>query len=169
MRHKIFTLEELSRRVNLNRRTPTNWYGYNIVLCHGCYDLITIGHVKHLQAAREIGNIGVGVHLVVTITPDDLVNKGPDRPIFTQELRAEMLASLEVVDFVAINKWSSAVETIKLLKPDFYVKGAENIGSTHPGFLAECEAMDKIGGSVRFTKEPTFHTTEVMAKLCKSI
>ena len=80
-----------------------------VVLAHGCFDLLHIGHIRHFQAAKRLGGT-----LVVTVTPDRFVNKGPRRPLFTEHLRAEAIAALECVNFVAINEWSSAVETICL-------------------------------------------------------
>src|SRR5437868_6691263 len=93
--------------------------GKKIVQCHGVFDLLHIGHIKHLEAARKYGDL-----LVVTLTPDRFVNKGPHRPAFPERLRAEALASLACVDFVAINEWPTAVETIQRLRPDFFVKAS---------------------------------------------
>ena len=94
--------------------------GKSIVQCHGCFDLMHPGHIKHLQASKEMGDV-----LVVTISPDRFVDKGPGRPAFPEQLRAECLAALECVDFVAINSWPTAVETLRLLRPNIYVKGQE--------------------------------------------
>lgn len=91
-----------------------------IVLCHGCFDLLHIGHIKYFQASREMGDV-----LVVTLSPDVYVDKGPGRPVFNQDLRADAIAALECVDYVAINKWPTAEETLRMLKPDIYVKGQE--------------------------------------------
>ena len=74
------------------------------VLCHGVFDLLHIGHIKYFEEAKSMGDI-----LVVTLTPDKFVNKGSGRPVFNQTLRAEALASLECVDYVAINEWSTAM------------------------------------------------------------
>ena len=79
-----------------------------------------IGHVRHFEQARELGDV-----LVVTLTPDRFVNKGVGRPAFTETLRAEFLASLGCVDYVAVNRWPTAVETIRLLRPAVFAKGSE--------------------------------------------
>ena len=71
-----------------------------IVLCHGVFDLLHLGHIKYLQEAKSLGDI-----LLVTITPDRFVNKGPGRPAFNEKHRAEAIAALEVVDYVSINDW----------------------------------------------------------------
>ena len=112
---KIRDLENLADQLASLRAS-----GKRIVHCHGVFDLLHIGHLRHLKSAREFGDV-----LVVTITPDRFVNKGPGRPAFPEGLRAEALASLECVDFVAINYWPSAVELIAILKPNFYVKGSD--------------------------------------------
>src|SRR3990167_11073056 len=69
-----------------------------IVLCHGVFDLVHPGHIRHFQAAKALGDV-----LVVTVTADEYVNKGPGRPVFIQGLRAESIAALGCVDYVAIN------------------------------------------------------------------
>ena len=71
--------------------------GKKIVHCHGVFDLLHVGHIRHLNHAKKIGDV-----LVVSITSDRFVNKGPNRPAFTQSLRAEALSSLECVDYVLI-------------------------------------------------------------------
>ena len=115
MKEKIKTLEELQRII-----ADLKSKGKKIVHCHGVFDLLHIGHIKHFEQAKTFGNV-----LVVTITPDEYVNKGPNRPAFTTTLRLEALAGLESIDFVAANKWSDAIETIKMLQPEFYCKGPD--------------------------------------------
>ena len=103
MKEKIKNLEELQQIIaNLKSK------GKKVVHCHGVFDLLHIGHIKHFEEARTFGDA-----LVVTITPDKHVHKGHNRPAFTTELRLEALAALESVDYVAANKWSNAVKTIK--------------------------------------------------------
>ena len=99
---------------------PLRAKGKKIVHCHGVFDLLHIGHIRHFEQAKTLGDV-----LIVTITPDRYVNKGPHRPAFPESLRAEAIAALDCVDFVAINKWPMAIEAIHLLQPDVYVKGSE--------------------------------------------
>ena len=89
-------------------------------LCHGVFDLLHIGHIKHFKEAKNLGDI-----LVVTLTPDRYVNKGPGRPAFNEKLRLEAIAALDVVDFVALNTSHTAVVPIQKLKPNFYCKGSD--------------------------------------------
>ena len=86
--------------------------GKTIVQCHGCFDLLHPGHIKYFQASKKMGDI-----LVVTVTPDNYIDKGAGRPVFSQSIRAESIAALECVDFVSINKWKTAEETLRLLPP----------------------------------------------------
>ncbi|MBI4445900.1 MAG: adenylyltransferase/cytidyltransferase family protein [Acidobacteria bacterium] len=130
-----------------------------VVLCHGVFDLIHPGHIRHLAAARQHGDV-----LVVTVTPDRFVNKGPGRPVFPEDLRAEVLASLNKVDFVAINQWPTAVETIQAVKPDIYVKGNDYQDSSKDitgRIVEEEEAIRKIGGRIVFTDEITFSSSSL--------
>ena len=134
--------------------------GKKIVQCHGVFDLLHIGHIKHLEAARKLGDV-----LVVTATPDCFVNKGPHRPAFPERLRAEALASLACVDYVAINEWPTAVETIHLLKPDFFVKGAfrESGKRDHSDAIEkEEDAIKAIGGQLVYTDEETFSASTLI-------
>src|SRR3712207_8513093 len=72
-------------------------------------------HARHFEQPRRAGDV-----LVVTLTPDRWVNKGPHRPAFPEDLRLEMVASLACVDYVALNRWPTAVETVKLLRPHLF-------------------------------------------------
>jgi cytidyltransferase-like protein len=104
---KIKTISDLAAKLQKTRN------GKQIVFCHGVFDLLHIGHIRYFEQAKKHGDI-----LVVTVTPDRFVNKGPERPAFPEDLRVESIASLEIVDYVAINEWPTAVETIQILKPN---------------------------------------------------
>ena len=108
MNKKIFFIENLSKVLEKKKSK-----GKKIVLCHGVFDLLHIWHIKHLKKARELGD-----KLVVTITSDRYVNKGPNRPVFNQNLRCESIAALEPVDYVAINDSLTAINTMKVIKPN---------------------------------------------------
>src|SRR5690349_22280606 len=111
-RSKIVDPDELPR---LRER----FRGQKIVLCHGAFDLVHIGHLIHFEEARSLGDI-----LVVTITADQHITK--KRVVtFTQEHRARQVAALEMVDYVAIIQEPTALSAIEALHPDVYVKGPE--------------------------------------------
>jgi rfaE bifunctional protein nucleotidyltransferase chain/domain len=134
--------------------------GRRVVQCHGVFDLLHVGHVRHFQEAKKQGDL-----LVVTVTPDRFVNKGPHRPVFPEGLRAEMIAALDCVDFVAINQWPSAVEAIGLIKPDLYAKGADyrDAAADHTGGIArERAAVEAAGGRLVFTDEITFSSSTLL-------
>ena len=140
--------------------------GQKIVHCHGVFDLLHVGHIRYLEQAKKFGDI-----LVITITQDQYVNKGPNRPAFTEYLRAESLAALDCVDYVAINQWPTAVETIKLLKPNFYVKGSDykNSKDDITGKIKdEAEAIQTVGGKIRFTEDITFSSSHLINSIISS-
>lgn len=134
--------------------------GETVVLAHGCFDLLHMGHVRHLQEARSHGTV-----LVVTITPDRFVNKGPNRPVFTETLRMEMLASLSFVDCVAINTGPSAEPAIKAIRPNVYAKGQDYADSAQDltgKIVDERRLVEQLGGAIAFTENITFSSTELI-------
>ena len=150
--NKILEINELAKKIQVLKSE-----GNKIVHCHGCFDLMHPGHIKYFQAAKKMGNI-----LVVTVTRDIYVDKGHDRPVFNQTLRAESIAALECVDYVAINKWPTAEETLRLLRPHIYVKGQEfeNLEDKTGKIQREYKVIQEIGAETRFTHEIVFSSTE---------
>ena len=152
---KIQTLDSL-KEISLYLQSKNK----TIIHCHGVFDLLHIGHIRHFEKAKEMGDT-----LIVTITPDQYVNKGPNRPSFTQELRAEAIAALSCVDYVAINQWPNACNTIALLQPQLYVKGHDYVDSNKDltqGILLEKEAIEKVGGKLTFTDEISFSSSNLL-------
>jgi rfaE bifunctional protein nucleotidyltransferase chain/domain len=151
---KVVPLDDLAGRVDVSRQA-----GLKIVHCHGCFDLMHIGHIRHLQAARAMGDL-----LVVTVTADAYVSKGAGRPAFGEVLRAEALAALACVDWVAIVPGPTAVEAIRLLRPHFYVKGqvGEEPVRQSGKLRQEIAAVHEVGGDVRFTHETVFSSTALL-------
>ncbi|MEW6544251.1 MAG: PfkB family carbohydrate kinase [Nitrospirota bacterium] len=153
--NKVKDLDELAGILEHLRRQ-----GKIIVHCHGVFDLLHPGHIRHFEAAKKEGDV-----LVVTVTRDEYVNKGPGRPAFNQRLRAESVAALHAIDYVAINRWPTAVETIELLKPQVYVKGGEYADPERDltgGINQEEAAVKASGGRIHFTNEITFSSTELL-------
>lgn len=152
---KIKSFDELVKVASAIRKK-----GKKIVHCHGVFDLLHPGHIKHFDTAKKKGDL-----LVVTVTQDRHVNKGPGRPIFNEQLRAESIAAIECVDYVAINEWPNAVETIKRLKPHFYVKGneyAKKEDDVTGKIYEEEEAVKSVGGFIHFTDEITFSSSSLI-------
>lgn len=127
LRRKIVELPELRAAVQAAREA-----GRTVVQCHGCFDLVHPGHIRYLEFARQQGDL-----LVVSLTGDTDIDKGPTRPYIPQELRAENLAALMFVDLVYIDPSPTAESILRDLKPDVYVKGQEYENASDPAFLAE--------------------------------
>jgi len=157
MKGKIKTLEEL-QKITAKLRSA----GKKVVHCHGVFDLLHIGHIKHFQEAKSFGDI-----LIVTITPDKFVNKGPGKPAFSTTLRLEALASLEAVDFVAANLWPEAVKTIKAIQPNIYCKGPDykNHSDDITGKINDEErSVNSVGGKMMCTSDITFSSSNLLNK-----
>ena len=110
-RDKILTIDQLAAIAAEARRGNRT-----VVLAHGAFDLLHLGHVRHLELARQQGDL-----LIVTITADRFLNKGPGRPVFT--------AALSCVDCVGVNEAPTSVNVLNAIRPDVYVKGSDYVES----------------------------------------
>jgi len=136
--------------------------GRKIALCHGVFDLFHVGHLRHLKSASEFGDV-----LVVSITGDKFVNKGPDRPAFPSELRAELLAGLELVDYVVVVEDPSAAPSILAARPNAFIKGGEYIDPKQDlsgKIVMERELVESLGGEIVFTQDITFSSSNLLNK-----
>ncbi len=151
---KIIELDKLSKIINVLRKKK------KIVQCHGVFDLLHPGHIIHLKQAKSKGDV-----LVVTLTPDKFVNKGPNRPAFNQNLRAETLASLSFVDYVSISNSPDAIKAINLIKPYIYFKGQEYKQSKKDitkKISLESNTVKKHGGKILFTSGKVFSSSNLI-------
>jgi rfaE bifunctional protein kinase chain/domain/rfaE bifunctional protein nucleotidyltransferase chain/domain len=131
-----------------------------IVQCHGVFDLIHPGHILHLEEAKSLGDV-----LVVTLTPDRFVNKGPGRPVYSEAQRALMLRALKVVDLVAITDSPIASDAILAIKPNIYVKGPDysNANQDITGNISiEESTVASIGGQIYFTSAPSMSSSKLI-------
>ena len=126
-----------------------------IVLCHGCFDILHYGHLMYLEFAKKQGG-----YLVVSVTADRFVNKGPDRPVFPLHKRMAMLRALRIVNSVIASDDTLPNAIIKRIKPDIYVKGAE-----YRGKLPEQELVESLGGTVVFSDCVVHSSTALVSKL----
>ena len=151
---KVLKFDDLSKVIKAHREQ-----GKKIVQCHGCFDLMHPGHIKYFQASKKMGDI-----LVVTVTPDKYIDKGPNRPVFDENLRAESIAALECVNYVAINRWPTAEEALRLLLPDYYVKGQEfeRFQDKTGKLQKEVEVIKEIKAEMRFTHEVVFSSSKLI-------
>src|SRR3954470_21616980 len=151
-----------SRKVcNLDRltqlRSEARAAGKTVVQCHGCFDIVHPGHIQYLQFAKTQGDI-----LIVSVSADPQVNKGADRPLIPDDLRATSLAALECVDLVYVNPHPTAVELLDKLEPDVYVKGREYQNNNDPRFLAERDAVMARGGRVVFSSGDVIYSSSAL-------
>ena len=136
--------------------------GKKIVHCHGVFDLLHIGHIKHFREAKSLGDI-----LIVTVTPDKYVQKGYDRPAFNLDTRLESLAELSIIDYVVANKWLTAIKAIKIIAPDTYCKGPDyrDTRSDITGKIKEeAKAVKLKGGRIHFTTDISFSSSKLVNK-----
>lgn len=153
MDSKIVERDRLIARIRAAKRD-----GQRVVHCHGCFDMIHPGHIRYLDFARRQGDL-----LVVSMTGDSQIDKGDQRPFIPEELRAESLAALAVVDLVYVNPAPTAVDLLRDMQPDIYVKGREYEHSDDPGFIAERDAVASYGGRVLFSSgDVVFSSTRLI-------
>jgi len=134
--------------------------GKVVVQCHGTFDLVHPGHIVHFEEAKALGDV-----LVVTVTSENFVNKGPGRPYFNDEMRSRWLAALACVDYVVLVPHAAAVEAIECVRPAIYCKGREyenpandvtgNIGS-------DVATVRRLGGEVRYVGSVVFSSTRLL-------
>lgn len=154
---KIRTFSQLIRIAkNLKKE------GKKIVLCHGVFDLIHPGHIRHLAQAKKHGDI-----LVVTLIADDHVKRGPGRPIFHQELRAEVLSAITYVDYVGIVFSDSPIDAVSLIKPNVFVVGIDDRKQQQVADqkLVPTDVESAVrahGGTVVYTNDITFSSSSLI-------
>ena len=140
-RHKIKSVDELCAVIGPHPREKT------VVMCHGVFDLVHPGHIRHLLYAKTKANI-----LVASLTADIHIAKAQYRPFVPQDLRALNLAALEMVDYVLIDEEATPLGNLSRVQPDFFAKGYEyQDGGVHPRTQQEIDAIEKYGGELLFT------------------
>jgi rfaE bifunctional protein nucleotidyltransferase chain/domain len=156
MTNKVIGIKELAARAQALRAQ-----GRKLVFTNGCFDLLHVGHVRYLRAARALGDL-----LAVGVNGDASVRelKGPNRPLNNEQDRAEVLAALECVDLVTIFPEVRATRLLEQVRPAIYAKG----GDYTPETLHEEEraALKEIGADIRIIPfEPGYSTTRLLEKL----
>ncbi|MBS3905148.1 MAG: adenylyltransferase/cytidyltransferase family protein [Simkania sp.] len=138
---KVKTVDELTALLPPRPRQK------KVILCHGVFDVVHPGHVRHLLYAKSKGDT-----LIVSITADEHITKGNVRPHVPEQLRAINLAAFEMVDYVIIDRESTPLKNLAALQPDYFAKGYEYVGNgTHPKTLEEITVLESYGGEVIFT------------------
>jgi cytidyltransferase-like protein len=129
-------------------------------LVHGVFDLLHVGHKRHFESAKELTNI-----LLVSLTSDRFVKKGPGRPVFNQSIRSEMISSLDCVTYIYLNDSETPINLIKELKPAYYCKGQDYINFSDDvtgNIKKEYEAVKKFGGKMHFTSDIQFSSSKLI-------
>ena len=156
---KIIDLKQLSESCEKLRAT-----GKKLVATNGCFDLLHVGHVRYLQAARALGDL-----LTVGVNGDQSVRalKGSGRPMMTESDRAEILASLQSVDLVTIFPQIRATQFIIAVRPAIYVKGGDYSSETLDG--EERAILKEIGTEIRLIPfENGYSTSDLVERICRT-
>jgi rfaE bifunctional protein kinase chain/domain len=154
-RHKIKTPEELRQIIGPPPREQ------RVIMCHGVFDVVHPGHVRHLLYAKSKADI-----LVTSITADRHITKGVDRPHVPQDLRAVNLAAFEMVDYVIIDRNDKPIDNIRVIQPDFFAKGFEyNASGLAPKTAEEAMAVESYGGTLIFTPGDIVYSSSALIDL----
>jgi rfaE bifunctional protein kinase chain/domain/rfaE bifunctional protein nucleotidyltransferase chain/domain len=152
--HKIKTREELRALIGPRPRVR------KVIMCHGTFDIVHPGHVRHLMYAKEKSDV-----LVASVTADAHISKGAHRPYVPQELRAANLAAFEFVDYVIIDHNETAIESIRALEPDYFAKGFEYQSEPlPPKTREEVAALESYGGEMVFTPGDVVYSSSALIK-----
>jgi rfaE bifunctional protein kinase chain/domain/rfaE bifunctional protein nucleotidyltransferase chain/domain len=131
-----------------------------IVLCHGVFDLVHYGHIMHFKSAKQHGDI-----LIVSITRDKFIKKGFNRPIFNEIQRLKYLSEIELIDYLYICETESAEDSIKTIKPNFYVKGPDykdnSLDFTKKIYI-EKSLVEKFNGKIIYTNDKKFSSSTII-------
>ena len=130
-------------------------HGRRIVFANGCFDVLHVGHVRYLEAAKALGDL-----LIVAINSDEQAHrlKGEGRPLMPQDQRAEIVSALDAVDLVTIFDEPTVTELLLALKPDIHAKGTDYTVDTVP----ERDVVRSYGGRVAIAGDPKDHSSSKM-------
>jgi rfaE bifunctional protein kinase chain/domain len=153
--HKIKTAEQLSEAIGQRPRK------HKVIMCHGTFDVVHPGHVRHLLYAKTKADI-----LVASLTADEHIKKGNMRPYVPQDLRAINLAAMEMVDYVVIDSDPTPIRNLGIIKPDYFAKGYEyTAGQVHPKTQEEIDILDSFGGEMIFTPGDIVYSSSALIAL----
>lgn len=134
--------------------------GKKVGLCHGVFDLVHPGHITHFKEAKKISDV-----LVVSVTSEKYVRKGPGRPYFNDTIRLNFLSEIECIDYVMLSEGFTADDVIKTVEPDFYIKGKEYEQAEDDitgKITEEVDLVKKHGGEVVYTEGQVFSSTNLI-------
>jgi rfaE bifunctional protein kinase chain/domain len=153
--HKIKTTEELIASIGTRPRK------HKVIMCHGTFDVVHPGHIRHMLYAKTKADI-----LVASLTSDEHIKKGNMRPYVPDDLRAINLAALEMVDYVVIDHDATPLRNLGIIQPDYFAKGYEyTAGAVHPKTQEEIEVLDSYGGEMIFTPGDIVYSSSALIEL----
>jgi len=153
--HKIVTAQELAALLGKRPR------GKKVIMCHGTFDVVHPGHVRHLLYAKTKADV-----LVASLTADVHIKKGNMRPYVPEDLRAINLAALEMVDYVVIDRDETPLRNLALIQPDYFAKGYEyTAGQVHPKTQEEINVLESYGGEMIFTPGDIVYSSSALIEL----
>ena len=141
--------------------------GKTVGLCMGGFDLIHPGHITHLRSAKSHCD-----YLIIGVSCDkhQRERKGPSRPVYPEELRAFSIAQLKSVDYVFISYKTNAIDHIKHIKPNYYIKGSDYSEKRKtPNIILERSAASQVGTKMRYTIDEKLSTTEIIKYILKNL
>lgn len=154
-RHKIKTVDELIAILGPRPRAR------KVIMCHGVFDVVHPGHLRHLMYAKSKADI-----LVASLTADAHISKGQHRPHVPQDLRALNLAAFEIVDYVIIDTEATPLKNLARLQPDFFAKGYEYTSNGVPAKTQEeAEVLHAYGGEIIFTPGDIIYSSSKLIEL----
>jgi cytidyltransferase-like protein len=149
---KILTVEQCADAIGRRPRERS------VIMCHGAFDIVHPGHLRHLMYAKEKADV-----LVASITTDEYITKAEHRPFVPQELRAHSLAALEMVDYVIVDPNPTPIQTIRRLQPDYFAKGYEYFANgVPPKTQEEMDTLAEYGGEMVFTPGDVVYSSSAL-------
>ena len=153
--YKIKTVEQLSAIIGARPREKS------VIMCHGTFDVVHPGHIRHLLYAKAKGDI-----LVASLTADEHVEKANFRPYVPEDLRAINLAALEMVDYVIIDRQATPIQNLGIIQPDYFAKGYEySSNGVNPKTQEEIQVLDTYGGEIIFTPGDIVYSSSALIEL----
>ena len=128
-----------------------------LVLCHGCWDGIHAGHLRHLEAAKAAGD-----RLIVSVSTDAAIRKGPGRPYMPERQRLQLVQALRCVDEAMLNADPSASGLIRFIRPAVFAKGHDYFARDEPWHIDELLAIQAVGGTMLYTPGDVVYSSTVV-------
>ena len=151
----VYTIAEIAKITHAAKKAHLV-----VGLCHGCFDILHIGHIRHFKAAKDQCDL-----LFVSVTGDPFVNKGAGRPVIFEDERAEVISSLKPVSGVVINNTYSSEKLLTSVQPSIYFKGQEYLTIDDKNFASEKKTAVSLGIEVRHTFEKVCSSSKIISML----